>query len=66
MVGGGRFIYANGDRILACRTDNGQPSWVYTLRPTSPLTGHDLVSTADAVIVSHDERVIKRSSPPTA
>jgi outer membrane protein assembly factor BamB len=59
VVAGGRFIYANGDRILAYNTDNGNQSWIYT--PTARIStyGYDLVATADAVIVSHDERVIK-------
>lgn len=59
VINSGRFIYANGDRILAYSTANGELSWIYT--PTLQIStyGYDLVATADAVIVSQDERVIK-------
>ncbi len=59
VVAGGRFIYADDDRILAYNTGDGTQSWVYT--PTVPANtyGYDLAATAGAIIVSYDERVIK-------
>jgi len=59
VVGGGLFIYVNDDTIHAYSTNDGQPSWAYTPGFHDDTQGYDLVATADAVIMSQDERVIK-------
>ncbi len=59
VVAGGRFIYADDDRILAYNTNDGTPSWIYTPTVPADTYGYDLVATDEAVIVSYDERVIK-------
>jgi outer membrane protein assembly factor BamB len=60
VVAGGRFVYANDDRLLAYDTFDGDPAWVYTdTARVDTTTGYDLVATAEAVIASQGERVIK-------
>jgi len=59
VVASGRFIYPNGDRILAYNTNDGQPAWIYADTSRIDPRDYDLVSTSDAVIVSQDERVIR-------
>lgn len=59
VVAGGRFIYVNGDRVLAYNSGDGEPSWIYTPTPHADPAGYDLVATQDSVIVSQDDRVIK-------
>jgi hypothetical protein len=60
VIAGGRFVYANGSRILAHDVETGDQTWVYTDNNRVDNTrSYDLVATGDAVIVSQGERVIK-------
>lgn len=59
VVAAGLFIYVNDDMVHAYSINDGQPAWTYTPTFHDDFQDYDLVATADAVIVSQDERVIK-------